>query len=202
MSSFVRPMYEGPISSFYVLDSHDFIAETGGDWDRFARDNQGLRAASDRVVGHSLWDMIDGAEMRSFLNGIFFWCRRERVGFDSLYRCDGPDEARLFRMIVESHDNGFLWIGHRFVTSNRKPVAVVDLTDRLNGARCDMCCHYRVGDAWIDPFTQPSPHDFPSSNVLCPSCKREARNGLFDQGEDRIARIFPPAGVQRITSSP
>lgn len=195
MSSFVRPIYDGPVTSYYVLDTHDVLAETGGCWDDFAYENDAPDAVNDAVIGHSLWGMIGGAEMKSFLNAVFFWCRQERVGFESLYRCDSPDEARLFRMIVESHDNGFLWVGHRLVSSSRKPMAVVDMTQRLNGARCDMCCHYKVGDDWIDPFVSPAPHDFPSRNVLCPTCKREARNGLFDQDDDRVRELFRAAGA-------
>lgn len=202
MSSFVRPMYDGPLFSFYVLDTHDVIAETGGQWDDFAYENNGAAAATGNVLGHSLWSMIQGREMRSFLNGVFFWCRQERVGFESLYRCDSPDEARLFRMIVESHDNGFLWVGHRFVTSSRKSMSVVELSERLQGARCDMCCYYKVGNEWIDPFAHPAPHDFPSKNVLCPSCKREARNGLFDQDDASVSQIFHAMGGRQVTSFP
>ena len=202
MTSPIRPVHDGPCTTFYILDRHDHVVETGGQWDDFARMNDAPGAARASVYGRNLWDMIDGREMRSFLNAIFFWCRREAVGFESLYRCDSPDVSRLYRMIVHPREDGHLWVGHRFVSSSLKPSPVADLTERLCGARCSMCCHYKVGEDWIDPFVSPAPHDFPSAHVLCPVCKANARDGLFDLGDLNVHQIAARRSAGGFTSSP
>ncbi|WP_413718660.1 hypothetical protein [Silicimonas sp. MF1-12-2] len=201
MTSLLRPVYDGPVSNFYILDKNDHVVETGGHWNEFAEANDAPGATDAAVFGRCVWDLIDGAETRSFLNAVFFWCRRERVGFESLYRCDGPDVSRLYRMIVEPHAGGFLWVGHRFVSSSLRPSAVTVLSDRLSGARCTMCCHYKVGDQWIDPFAAPAPHDFPSSHVLCPACRANARDGLFELSDMSVHQLVAKRR-RRSTSSP
>lgn len=167
------------MNTHYILDRENFILETGGDWDSFAEANGGHDAKSHRVLGRPVWDFVDGNEVTSFLNAVFFWCRRTDATFTTTYRCDSPTEARLFTLCVSPRDHGNLHVASELRSVRPAKLNLVPgIIDDIHEARCSGCCRYRIGTEWIDPFTQPGSRFVPTGHVVCPSCKNAARRAM------------------------
>lgn len=180
-----RYLHVQAMQNHYILDETDRLIRCGGDWDAFALQNDSKSAVAARVVGYRLWDFLADFETTSYLNGIFFWCRRRRQSFESTYRCDSPTTKRLFRMTVTPRGLGELRVEHRLLRSTDiapfHPV-LVDAAERRSGARCSICAATRYGDDWIATLTRPSVRDFPPSYTVCPDCKAGAVETLRRQG--------------------
>jgi hypothetical protein len=83
---------------WYLLDEHDRIVEVGGDFDRFASENDGPHCQASQVVGQSLWSFIQGAEVRHLLRLLL---QQAEVGSVRVpLRCDSPHELRLLEMEI------------------------------------------------------------------------------------------------------
>lgn len=158
--------------TFYELNPSDQIESVGGGWDAFARDNDGADAMAHKVLGRRLWDFVDGVSTAIYLHAILNRCRHERQSFQTSYRCDSLDEARLFWMHV-TPQNGRLRVDHRLVwnTALQQSRKVIVLADFRSANRCSICCSYRVGNKWFDPLLQPDLIHFPRGNVLCDRCR-------------------------------
>lgn len=158
--------------TFYELSPSDEILSVGGGWDRFAQDNDGLEAMSAHVLGRRLWEFVDGVSTAIYLHAIFSRCRDENCGFETNYRCDSLEVARLFWMSVTPRE-GRLRVDHRLVwnTALQRSRKVVVLADFRSANRCSICCAYRVGNTWFDPLLQPEQIYFPQGNVLCDRCR-------------------------------
>ncbi|SMP13438.1 hypothetical protein [Shimia sagamensis] len=164
----------------YILNPENQICRTEGPWDEFALQNDGAEAIEDKVVGHSIWNFTVGFEVQSFLNAVFFFVRRSGAMFETKYRCDSSDSQRLFSMAVSPIADGGVRVDHellrQFEPQPAGKLAVLEHHRCFN--RCSMCCHFKVGNEWIDPFATPEEAFFPKSHTICPSCKNSARESL------------------------
>lgn len=164
----------------YVICGSDRVVSTGGSWDEFAFQNDGENAASNKVIGHTLWDFINGSTARSYLNAIFFSCRTHFAVYRSLYRCDGPNQKRIFEMAVEPLADDALRISSTLIQEIewRRSGKQVEI---LPASKCSVCCCYRLPTeqgGWIDPFSDTAPQFLPSDYLVCSSCKQLAVNRL------------------------
>lgn len=103
------------MKTYYILNANNIILETGGDWDRFASENDGAAAMGDQVRGHSLWRFVQGDGVRSYLNAVLFSCRSQGRGLVLPLRCDSPFERRDLRMTVTPLPGQLLKVSHHQV---------------------------------------------------------------------------------------
>ena len=105
----------------YVVDSKDRIISVGSEWDAFAIENDAPGATSTHVLGREIWDFVEGANTRTYLFGVFQACRIEQQLFSILYRCDGPDVRRLYRLTIWPSPDDSLTIGSMLVHAITSP---------------------------------------------------------------------------------
>lgn len=164
------------LKTHYDLDHSDMLIGVGGEWDRFAQDNDAPNAMADNVLGNRLWDHIQTHSVASYLNALFFTCRELQTRLVLPYRCDSPTVPQLFTMQIIPIGQGGLRVEH---IQQAQPLsngsgAPIRLTDRHASVKCSVCCSVKVGADWIDPFATPDQIDFPKGLGLCRSCKTEA----------------------------
>ena len=163
---------------YYDIDHQDKIIAVGGDWDAFAKENSGESALAYKVIGTKIWDQIVDFETRSYLNAFFFASRQKQVEIATTYRCDAPDQPRLYKMRVTpfSLNDLALRISHEPLEPTMIDMDASKLTweDSECVPKCSICCAFKVGDEWIDPFTRPDIRFFAHGHVVCTSCKRGA----------------------------
>ncbi len=180
------------IQNKYVLDADDVIVAVGEGWDQFALANGGERATAEHVLGRDLWTFVSGRETQAYLNAILFACRMDNRGFRISYRCDAPEEMRLFRLTVRPVERGKLVMEHEIIRTRESAASaeVVRLADRYDAARCSICCAFKVGEEWIDAYARPDRNYFAESFGVCPACRRKLATQLAaDAPEERIVPL-------------
>lgn len=83
----------------YRINAADIIADVNDAWCQFAVENGAPSLATD-VVGKSLWDFIDGREVRRIYASLFQCARKRRRTLSVPFRCDSPDLYRAMRLFV------------------------------------------------------------------------------------------------------
>lgn len=163
----------------YAVSKRGQIVDISGDWDRFAWANDGFEATADYVIGRQLSDYLDGFETISFINALVFSCRRLDISFQMISRCDSPADMNLMRMTITPDQNDTLEISHKLLLSRplRRQFAGDDQLHTV-GARCSMCCSFKVGRGWVDPLSQPDTLFTASRHGICPDCKERATDAL------------------------
>ena len=174
----------------YYIDAANIIIGTDGDWDRNSEANCGPPDSAYRVLGTRLWDHIDNADTRSYLNAIFFAARCRKTTISLLYRCDTPQEARQFRMTISAGYDNELMVTHTpcDLVPSRLPTRVLEAGKTYHTPRCSICCAHLVDDQWIDPMRHRAARFTASVNTVCTSCKAVASDVLTD--------VFPKSMAQ------
>lgn len=89
----------------YAIDVQDRLIEVDEHWTTFAQDNDGAAVAPDRVLGRKLWTAIADLTLRTLYRQMVHLARQgDPVRFS--FRCDSPDERRLFDMEIRQRDGG------------------------------------------------------------------------------------------------
>ena len=158
------------MQTFYTLDADNRILTTGGDWDAFARANDGEAALSMEVVGRPIWDFIDGADVRSQFNALLFSLRRHGGEAELTYRCDAPWERRLMRMRATPKADGCVTLTHDLLSAERAAVPPIAYR-RGGGERCAICGGVHDGQRWLDPFDAPTRVYEVGEETICPACR-------------------------------
>lgn len=160
-------------------------------WDKFASDSDGQAALEKNVIGGTIFDFVNGFDTASFLNAIFFAVRSKHSEFTTTYRCDGPNEKRLFRMHVLPLVNGGLRVDHTLTGSRvvSPKASILSLRQAACENRCSVCCSIRVADEWIDSFSQPDIAFFPNSHTVCPNCKFLLRANLGEHVRGEVIKL-------------
>lgn len=176
----------------YDLDRDNCIKGVGGDWNAFAQKNGGTDALADLVLGRALWEFVSGYETQNFLNDILFAVRANDEEFTTLYRCDSPERSRLLRMTARPIGNGGVRVSNKLLESNPLGTqsAIIRLDQRRCFNRCSICCRFKVGEDWIDPFASPEREYFPDSHVVCPECRAETAKKLGEPYAVGVVRAF------------
>ncbi len=172
-------------ASTYWLDADDRIVRVNRAWREFARAN-GAPMLEARVVGHQVWDFIDGPHLRHLLRELFDRVRHTGRRICVHYRCDGPSVVRTFALHVQPDESGTLACASELLAeSRRSPVSLLDMNEEHSAARhlvlCSWCKRAYVGE-WLDLedavrllgllHETPVP---PISHGLCPDCDRGLR---------------------------
>ena len=140
----------------YRIDSTDTVVSVSDNWHSFASDN-GWDSTSppEEVVGHKLWDFIQGMETRHLYAELFRRARSGRHCRPVPFRCDSPEERRFLELVVAPLANGHLEITSRIVrTQRRDSVGLLDRqTDRSKElvTLCSMCKKMRTPQRqWVE----------------------------------------------------
>lgn len=92
----------------YRIDREDRVVEVNEAWRRFALLNGGDELG--HALGRSLWDAIDGAEVRFVWEELLRRARSVLRAIEIDYRCDAPAARRFMRMRLEARDDGSVYL--------------------------------------------------------------------------------------------
>lgn len=171
-----------PDTCVYRVDGDDTIVAVGGDWDRFAADNEGgARCEARRVVGASLWDFIAGDEIQHLYGLVLGRVRESGRGVVLPSRCDGPRIRRFLSITVTPLEDGAVRFDSTVVrTEARDPVALLDAKVPRSAEVvriCSVCKCVHDDPLWISVeravvslrlFDKPLQPRL--SHGLCPAC--------------------------------
>ena len=144
-----------PTAVEYRVDATDTVIEVDGSWVDFAEQNGAPELAA-TPTGRTLWDVMDGDEIRDLWR---FLVERVRVeGHEARvpFRCDGPDVRRWYEMAVIPEADG--QVRFRSVLQFEEPRATVGLLDHLAlrdhaaeaVAVCSWCARGSHEGEWLD----------------------------------------------------
>jgi len=167
----------------YSIDGDDRIHAVDEAWLSFARLNDAPKLTREGVIGRSLWDFVNGTELRR-LYGILV----EKVRADDLrillpFRCDSPEERREMRLCLSPMRAGSVRFDGFLVSRRPRPwLAMLHPTIPRSDLRveiCGICRRLRTHDGgWAEMedivvtmnlFVSPRPPALIES--ICPGCR-------------------------------
>ena len=125
----------------YRLDSENRLVDVGGDWEQFARDNDGDGLSRDYVVGRPLFAFIEGPSIVQMYRAIFNKVRQTQkiIAFD--FRCDAPVCRRRIRLQVAPGTDDSVELTAAIVESTvREPVPLFDKKVPRSQEKICICC--------------------------------------------------------------
>jgi hypothetical protein len=140
----------------YCIDDNDIIFTVSENWEFFARANGWDSGGSlKNVVGHFLWDFIEGLETRYLYEEMF---RRVRFGKPCgpiPFRCDSPKERRFLELLISPLPDDRIEITSTIIRiEHRNPVRLLDKDiPRSNDLLriCSMCKKIAIAEHnWVD----------------------------------------------------
>lgn len=171
--------HEGAI---YVLSSDWRLRYFNASWSRFAQDNGGEPAISQRFsLGASLFDALTPPHLRDFYTFHYAGCLTESRVWSHEYECSSASVFRRFRQFVYPLDGrGVLVVNSKIV---ERPHHLLESTsceptDRYRDAaglihQCAHCRRFRHGEHhaswdWVPAWVAKAPTR--CSHGLCPTC--------------------------------
>lgn len=161
----------------YTLSRFNEVLSVEGNWSHLAGLCLCLPLAE--VIGRNLFDLVAGSETASYLNAIFFSCRRSGQSFSDTHSTDNGGVLRSFCMTVYPQRRGELEVSHELV--DQKPFASsVNLRSAAGALRvkCSICCRVRRQGIWIAPEIMALTADAAPEYVVCPDCRARANAQL------------------------
>ena len=162
---------------WYRLDNQDRISAVSENFDQFSRENGGPDGLSRQVLGRSLWDFVEGEDLRVFLKSILE--RAERGTVCLPMRCDSPGQLRLLEMqVTPDRQIHFLELKLR-----DRPMPPEE--DKLV-TMCSWCNTMETEVGWF-PLDLMTHFSVPSEKIthgICPQCEAAFENGEFDHLEN------------------
>jgi len=180
------------LSARYGLERDQRIAWTSANWDRFARENGAPELVGRSVVGHSLWEYIEGSETREFYATML---QRVRATGDVVtvpFRCDSPGVRRFMELRMARPAEGQVEIVAELLREETRPAVDLLDNDRPRAGAPILICSFckkveSRGAGWLEvedaqaelriEAGQPLP---PLAHAVCPQCKAEARKEQID----------------------
>lgn len=139
----------------YRIDSTDTIISVSDNWHTAANANACKNWDSADVVGHKLWDFIQGIETLYLYHELF---KRVREGISLRpipFRCDSPCERRFLELSIEGLPDG--QINTTSKTLRSEPRSSVKLLDTETPRStefvtvCSMCKKIKVrSEQWVE----------------------------------------------------
>lgn len=157
----------------YILSRSNEILSVGEGWDDLAAKHGGPVASE--VIGRPLFDFVAGAETVSYLNAIFFSCRRSGQSFTDVQRVDYNGTLRFFEMTIVPRTRGELEVSHLLVDQRQVPSPVgLRTAAAATKTKCTVCCRSRRQGVWlaleVNLFKAENSVDY----VVCPDCRARA----------------------------
>lgn len=89
----------------YRIDAKDRICGCNDAWISFAQDNEGEESLPEQVVGRLLWEVVTDPTLQELYQRMVAKARTgQPVQFR--YRCDAPNERRVFHMTLRGEPGG------------------------------------------------------------------------------------------------
>ncbi|MGE3787472.1 MAG: hypothetical protein AB7H03_12590 [Nitrospirales bacterium] len=111
----------------YTIDSADYIRFINEAWLQFACQNDGAHLNRAYVIGKSLWDFIEGEDLRHLYFQIFRTVRTKHHAMVFRFRCDSPACRRYFLLTIAPLLEGSLMLSTNSIREElRPPVPVLD----------------------------------------------------------------------------
>lgn len=170
---------------YYRVDADDRIVEVGGEWDRFARENDGSAVLTERVLGTRLFTHITGEATRLLVLTLFDAARMLEKPIVRTYRCDGPGCKRHMEMRISPQPSATLMLEHRLVKVEEAPLGArfsyETRPSPTTTVRCSMCNRLKASGGWNELELEPSVARLaPGSRAaviygICPDCFEAAK---------------------------
>lgn len=124
----------------YRIDRADRIQFLNEAWLKFACQNDGAHLSRAHVIGKSLWEFVDGEEVRGLYGQIFKMVRmKQRAGLFR-FRCDSPVCRRYFLLTVSPLQEEALMLStHTIGETPRKTVPLLDSELEKGGTWLRVC---------------------------------------------------------------
>lgn len=108
-----------PLTIIYQIDAKDRLVEFNAGWTDFARANQGEAAMPEVVAGTCLWDVVQDPTLQELYRRMVQKARGgEQVRFR--YRCDAPQQRRVFIMEIRAAGGGRVEFASRLVAAEER----------------------------------------------------------------------------------
>lgn len=105
----------------YEVDAADRIRSVDAAWVRFARENGAAVADPAEVLGRSVFDFIEGGEVRHLYGLLFRAARTRRRPIRLPFRCDAPDRRRFMELRIEPGAAGGLSLAASLLFEEPRP---------------------------------------------------------------------------------
>ena len=144
-----------PTSIQYSIDKADRIRFINEGWLQFACQNAGGHLNRAYVIGRSLWDFIEGEDLRQIYRHIFKAVRMKQQAAVFKFRCDSPVCRRYFQLMVSPlPEEELMFSTHPIRVVPRDPVLFLD-PDVERGEPfltiCSWCMKVRLPNrGWIE----------------------------------------------------
>jgi len=179
----------------YRIDANDVITQVSRNWASFARANEWhTQPGPENVLGHPLWELIEGAEVRHLYHELFEKVRKGCAIGPLPFRCDAPHLRRFMQLCLSPLPDGHIEVQCKLLRSERRQA--VRLLDPLAPQSddllriCSVCKKIDVSEGqWkeiedglveLQLFdTEPLPQ---LTHSLCPECYQHAMAELDRTG--------------------
>ena len=162
------------MNCYYDINRASQIVEVGGDWDKFAKANDGVYASE--VVGTSLFAHISGDLTKLLFE---MWINKAfslEESFRRKYRCDAPGKRRVFEMRAFRINQSALRLSHELLWERLTgPHVHFDTVPISDVARCSICNSFRYRSAWHDAHDLSDHGTIETHYTVCPDCIHETR---------------------------
>ncbi len=166
----------------YWVDDHDVVTDVSGDWDGFARENDGGAVLRDLVLGRTLWSFIEGDATRMLLSTLLGAVRTHGKTLVRRYRCDSPTHRRHMEMRL-SRDGDRVRLEHRILREERMTPGVRFHYRRGPDAlvRCSMCNRVKLDAEWREASDAAAEGRLPTEAAVvysvCARCRTDIGRG-------------------------
>ena len=148
------PVFAAPTIVEYSIDCNDMVVSTGGDWDRFATENDGEELANEPPK-LSLWSQIEGQDAREVWRLVVNEVRRSDTAAKVPFRCDAPGLRRWYEVSVTPGEDGSVDFRSELLFEEERPAVNLVLrgAERTRSVEpievCCWCARGRDGNRWI-----------------------------------------------------
>jgi len=139
----------------YSIDSADRIRFINEAWLQFACQNAGEHLNRAHVIGRSLWEFIEGEDVKQIYELIFKSARTKSLPVVFRFRCDSPVYRRYFLLTVSPlHDGELMLSTHPIREVSRNPVPLLN-PDAPRGKPSLRICSWCIKaclptDEWVE----------------------------------------------------
>lgn len=174
----------------YALDNKDRIVMINGQWDDFARENNGINIYVNDIRGNSIWQYISGDPTKMWFDVLLQRVKLKKISIERPYRCDSPDLKRHMKMQISYKDDLLVIENFLLYTEKRqRPIYIQHATTpqhRSTKLRCSICGRIQYQQQWQEPNFLPLTESFPV-NVTYAVC--EECNTLLPKAAPEIPQI-------------
>lgn len=162
--------------SFCVVNSSLRLLWIGGDWDDFARRNDGEGALSNNVLSTPLTAHITDIRTADKVTEMIRVVLDVKKPLRMDYRCNSPHEMRRFRLTIQPmKDNRAVMVHElRDAITLETPMREWAFDPNARDTKCSMCGSVHMREKWVDPLESDQPHPERVCYTLCEGCEARA----------------------------